>query len=84
MDSFRLVKYEISTPKPCFEAQKVLLQQRHNAAPGMVLVSTPTAALATGCVTLPSDPTRGHKCSVKELSLVDVVKSGSTSVLLET
>lgn len=38
MDSFRLVKYEISVPKPCYEAQKVLLQQRHNAAPGMVLM----------------------------------------------
>ncbi|XP_072290533.1 FYVE, RhoGEF and PH domain-containing protein 6-like [Eucyclogobius newberryi] len=38
VDSFRLVRYEISIPRPCYEAQKSLLQQRHNAAPGTVLM----------------------------------------------
>ena len=40
MDSFRLVRYEMSTGKqPSCGAENILLQQRHNAAPGMVLVS---------------------------------------------
>lgn len=45
MDSFRLVRYEMSTGKPGCEVENILLQQRHNAAPGMVLVSKPTAGL---------------------------------------
>ncbi|CAL9696864.1 unnamed protein product [Knipowitschia caucasica] len=38
MDSFRLVRYDIAVPKPCYEAEKCLLQQRHNACPDMVLM----------------------------------------------
>lgn len=49
MDSFRLVRYEMSTAKPICGVENILLQQRHNAAPGMVLVSKPTAGLARGC-----------------------------------
>ena len=46
MDSFRLVRYEMSTGKPSCVAGSILLQQRHNAAPGMVLVSKTTAGSA--------------------------------------
>lgn len=49
MDSFRLVRYEMSTGKHSCGMENILLQQRHNAAPGMVLVSKPTAGLAKGC-----------------------------------
>lgn len=52
MDSFRLVRYEMSTGKPSCRVQNILLQQRHNAAPGMVLVSKPTAGLAERLQTL--------------------------------
>lgn len=62
MDSFRLVKYEISTPKPCFEAQKVLLQQRHNAAPGMVLMYIKGKLLFAGYIT-----SSNHCCPIKDL-----------------
>lgn len=46
MDSFRLVRYEMSTGEPGCGVQDMLLQRRHNAAPGMFLVSKPTAGLA--------------------------------------
>lgn len=49
MDSFRLVRYEMSTGKPSCGGENILLQQRHNAAPGMVLVSKTTAGLAKVC-----------------------------------
>ncbi|XP_029008541.1 uncharacterized protein LOC114856871 isoform X3 [Betta splendens] len=38
MDSFRLVRYETAAAEPGRRDQNVLLQQRHNAAPGMVLM----------------------------------------------
>ncbi|XP_072241247.1 uncharacterized protein [Leuresthes tenuis] len=37
-DSFRLVRYEMSTGKLGRALENILLQQRHNAAPGMVLM----------------------------------------------
>lgn len=49
MDSFRLVRYEMSTGKPSCGGENILLQQRHNTAPGMVLVSKTTAGLAKVC-----------------------------------
>ncbi|KAM4573886.1 uncharacterized protein C3orf20-like [Odontesthes bonariensis] len=49
VDSFRLVGYEMSAGKLGRELENILLQQRHNAAPGMVLVSKPTADLAAFC-----------------------------------
>ncbi|AWP08209.1 FAM194 domain containing protein [Scophthalmus maximus] len=39
MDSFRLVRYEMSTGgMPSWGCENILLQQRHNAAPGMILM----------------------------------------------
>ncbi|KAF7661689.1 hypothetical protein LDENG_00255930 [Lucifuga dentata] len=38
MDSFRLVKYEMSTGWTSSGEQNILLQQRHNAAPGTILM----------------------------------------------
>ncbi|KAM8892058.1 uncharacterized protein C3orf20-like isoform 2-T2 [Spinachia spinachia] len=49
MDSFRLVRYEMSSGQPGCGAENLLLQQRHNAAAGMFLVSEPTAGLTGGC-----------------------------------
>lgn len=52
MDSFRLVRYEMSTGEPGCGVHDMLLQRRHNAAPGMFLVSKPTAGLAQRLQTL--------------------------------
>ena len=50
MDSFRLVRYEMSSGgTPGWGCANLLLQQRHNAAPGMILVSEPAAGTARGC-----------------------------------
>ncbi|XP_034541507.1 uncharacterized protein C3orf20-like isoform X2 [Notolabrus celidotus] len=38
MDSYRLLRYEMSTRRPDCEEGNILLQQRHNVAPGMVLM----------------------------------------------
>ncbi|MEQ2172650.1 hypothetical protein GOODEAATRI_023293, partial [Goodea atripinnis] len=43
MDSFRLVRYEMSAGMAGFGPENVLLQQRHGAAPGMFLVGELTA-----------------------------------------
>lgn len=45
MDSFRLLRYEISAVEHSCQDQNALLRQRHNAAPGMVLVSEATVRL---------------------------------------
>lgn len=50
MDSFRVVRYEIEMENPCYESKKILLRQRHRAAPGTVLVSKPTADLSKSCM----------------------------------
>lgn len=42
MDSFRLVKYKMSHGRACRRAPNMLLRKRHNAAPGMVVVSKKT------------------------------------------
>lgn len=39
MDSFRLVKYKMSYGRASCRAPNMLLRKRHNAAPGMVVVS---------------------------------------------
>ncbi|XP_055078188.1 uncharacterized protein C3orf20-like [Periophthalmus magnuspinnatus] len=62
VDSFRLVRYEISIPKPCYEAQKSLLQQRHNAAPGMILMYIKGKLLFNGYIDY-SD----HSCPIKNI-----------------
>lgn len=46
MDSFRPVRYEMPTGRPSCGGENILLQQQHNAAPGMVLVCKTTAGLA--------------------------------------
>ncbi|XP_026167581.1 uncharacterized protein C3orf20-like isoform X2 [Mastacembelus armatus] len=38
MDAFRMVRYEISTVESGCGVQNILLQQRHHAAPGMILM----------------------------------------------
>ena len=66
MDSFRLVRYEMSTGKSSCGVENILLQHRHNAAPGMILVSKPTAVLAKGCILcllhVFMDPTGWQQC----------------------
>lgn len=42
MDSFRLVRYEMSSGEPSWGDENILLQQQHNVTPGMVLVSKPS------------------------------------------
>ncbi|XP_065812995.1 uncharacterized protein C3orf20-like [Labrus bergylta] len=61
MDSFRLLRYEMSTRKPSCEEERLLLQQRHNVAPGMVLMYIRGKLLFVGYVF--SD----HSCSVRDL-----------------
>ncbi|KAM7003434.1 uncharacterized protein C3orf20-like [Tautogolabrus adspersus] len=61
MDSFRLLRYEMSTRKPSCEEERLLLQQRHNVAPGMVLMYIRGKLLFVGYVC--SD----HSCSVRDL-----------------
>uniref|UniRef100_A0A3Q3J849 FAM194 C-terminal domain-containing protein n=1 Tax=Monopterus albus TaxID=43700 RepID=A0A3Q3J849_MONAL len=58
MDSFRLVRYEIS---PGCGVKSNLLQQRHNAAPGMILMYIRGKLLFLGYIC--SD----HSCSVRDL-----------------
>lgn len=76
MDSFRLVRYEMSTGKSSCGVENILLQQRHNAAPGMILVSKPTAALAKGCILctlhVSRDPTGWQQCSTKAREAIAV------------
>ncbi|KAK2842472.1 hypothetical protein Q5P01_012672 [Channa striata] len=60
-DSFRLVRYEISAVEHGPGAENVLLQQRHNAAPGMVLMYIRGKLLFVGYIF--SD----HSCSVIDL-----------------
>ncbi|XP_070687418.1 uncharacterized protein C3orf20-like [Pempheris klunzingeri] len=61
MDSFRLVRYEMSTGKPSCGEENILLQQRHNAAPGMVLMYMRGKLLFVGYIFT------GHSCSVMDL-----------------
>nr|XP_046248964.1 uncharacterized protein LOC124061324 isoform X3 [Scatophagus argus] len=61
MDSFRLVRYEMSTGNPSCGAENVLLQQRHNAAPGMVLMYIRGKLLFVGYIF------GGHSYSVRDL-----------------
>ncbi|XP_049430335.1 uncharacterized protein C3orf20-like [Epinephelus fuscoguttatus] len=61
MDSFRLVRYEMSTGEPSCGGENILLQQRHNAAPGMVLMYVRGKLLFVGYVF------SGHSCSVRDL-----------------
>ncbi|KAM9351761.1 uncharacterized protein C3orf20-like [Symphorus nematophorus] len=56
MDSFRLVRYEMSTGRPSCGVENVLLQQRHNAAPGTVLMYLRGKLLFVG-----------YSCSVRDL-----------------
>ncbi|XP_029952413.1 uncharacterized protein C3orf20 homolog isoform X2 [Salarias fasciatus] len=58
MDSFRLLRYETWTGQPCCEAENVLLQQRHNAAPGMILMYIRGKLLFVGYTT---------SCSARDL-----------------
>ncbi|XP_032379593.1 uncharacterized protein C3orf20 isoform X2 [Etheostoma spectabile] len=61
MDSFRLVRYEMSTRKPSCGVKNILLQQRHNAAPGMVLMYIRGKLLSVGYIF------SGLSCSVRDL-----------------
>ncbi|KAI3371175.1 hypothetical protein L3Q82_023797, partial [Scortum barcoo] len=61
MDSFRLVRYEMSTTKPSCGEENILLQQRHNAAPGMVLMYIRGKLLFVGYIF------SGRSCSVRDL-----------------
>ncbi|XP_078112370.1 uncharacterized protein C3orf20-like [Sander vitreus] len=61
MDSFRLVRYEMSTRKPSCGVKNILLQQRHNAAPGMVLMYIRGKLLFVGYIF------SGLSCSVRDL-----------------
>ncbi|XP_054475567.1 uncharacterized protein C3orf20-like [Anoplopoma fimbria] len=61
MDSFRLVRYEMSTGEPSCGGENMLLQQRHNAAPGMVLMYIRGKLLFVGHIF------SGHSCSVRDL-----------------
>ncbi|XP_059192145.1 uncharacterized protein C3orf20-like [Centropristis striata] len=61
MDSFRLVRYEMSTGKPSGASENILLQQRHNAAPGMVLMYIRGKLLFVGYIF------GGDSCSVRDL-----------------
>ncbi|XP_044049426.1 uncharacterized protein C3orf20-like isoform X2 [Siniperca chuatsi] len=61
MDSFRLVRYEVSTGKSSCGVENILLQQRHNAAPGMVLMYIRGQLLFVGYVF------SGHSRSVRDL-----------------
>ncbi|XP_054865316.1 uncharacterized protein C3orf20 isoform X2 [Amphiprion ocellaris] len=61
MDSFRLVKYEMSTGKSSCGFESNLLQQRHNAAPGMVLMYNRGKLLFVGYIF------NSHSCSARDL-----------------
>ncbi|KAM7414858.1 hypothetical protein PAMA_019601 [Pampus argenteus] len=61
MDSFRLVRYEMSTGKSSYGAENILLQRRHNAAPGMILMYIRGKLLFVGYIF------SGHSCSVRDL-----------------
>ncbi|CAB1452714.1 unnamed protein product [Pleuronectes platessa] len=62
MDSFRLVRYEMSTGgTPGWGCANMLLQQRHNAAPGMILMYLRGKLLFVGYLH------SGRSCSVGDL-----------------
>ncbi|XP_039989578.1 uncharacterized protein C3orf20-like isoform X3 [Xiphias gladius] len=61
VDSFRLVRYEMSTGKPSCGFENILLQQRHNAAPGMVLMYIRGKLQSAGYIF------SGGGCSVRDL-----------------
>ncbi|XP_029910574.1 uncharacterized protein C3orf20 homolog [Myripristis murdjan] len=59
-DSFRLVRYEMPTEKACCGVQNSLLQQRHNAAPGMALMYIRGKLLFVDYIF------SGYSCSVRD------------------
>ncbi|XP_069551270.1 uncharacterized protein C3orf20-like [Brachyistius frenatus] len=61
MDSFRLVRYQMSTVKASYGLHISLLQQRHNAAPGMVLMYIRGKLLFVDYIL------SGHSCSARDL-----------------
>ncbi|XP_042157765.1 uncharacterized protein LOC112219161 [Oncorhynchus tshawytscha] len=61
LDSFRLVRYELSTGKTCPATHNALLQQRHNAAPGMFLMYIRGKLLFADYIF------NGYSCSVRDL-----------------
>ncbi|XP_068458349.1 uncharacterized protein C3orf20-like isoform X2 [Clinocottus analis] len=62
MDSFRLVRYEMSSGRPSCEGDNnVLLRRRHSAAPGMALMYIRGKLLFVG------HTFSGHSCSIRDL-----------------
>ncbi|XP_052322472.1 uncharacterized protein C3orf20-like isoform X1 [Oncorhynchus keta] len=61
LDSFRLVRYELSTGKTCPATHNALLQQRHNAALGMFLMYIRGKLLFADYIF------NGYSCSVRDL-----------------
>ncbi|XP_047451871.1 uncharacterized protein C3orf20-like isoform X3 [Mugil cephalus] len=61
MDSFRLVRYEMSMEKDSCGFKNILLQQRHNAGPGMVLMYIRGTLLFVGYMF------SAHSCSARDL-----------------
>ncbi|CAB1322686.1 unnamed protein product, partial [Coregonus sp. 'balchen'] len=61
LDSFRLMRYELSTGKTCPATHNTLLQQRHNAAPGMFLMYIRGKLLFADYIF------NGYSCSVRDL-----------------
>ncbi|XP_042267790.1 uncharacterized protein C3orf20-like [Thunnus maccoyii] len=61
MDSFRLVRYEMSTGKSSCGVENLLLQHRHNAAPGMILMYIRGKLLFVGYIF------SSQSCSVRDL-----------------
>ncbi|XP_074488535.1 uncharacterized protein C3orf20-like isoform X1 [Sebastes fasciatus] len=61
MDSFRLVRYEMSSGEPSWGDENILLQQQHNVTPGMVLMYIRGKLLFVGQVF------SGDGCSVRDL-----------------
>ncbi|XP_034144129.1 uncharacterized protein C3orf20 isoform X2 [Esox lucius] len=61
LDSFRLVRYELSAGKTCPGTHNALLQQRHNVAPGMFLMYIRGKLLFADYIF------NGYSCSVGDL-----------------
>ncbi|KAJ8002632.1 hypothetical protein DPEC_G00160900 [Dallia pectoralis] len=61
LDSFRLVRYELSAGKPSPDSHNTLLQQRYHVAPGMFLMYVRGQLLFADYIF------RGNGCSVRDL-----------------